>query len=59
MPACWTMICCKYTHKQICSTKGLDDLGLFCNIPQGVLCDAGHRYDGDLKFCEDRCQRSA
>lgn len=47
----------KYTHKRDLFCKGLDDLGLVHNIPQGayyVLLDiSAFGYDSDLQFCED------
>lgn len=47
----------KYTHKRDLFCKGLDDLGLVHNIPQGayyVMLDiSAFGYDSDLKFCED------
>ena len=47
----------KYTHKRDLFCKGLDDLGLVHNVPQGayyVLMDISEfGYDSDLKFCED------
>lgn len=47
----------KYTHKRDLFCKGLDDLGLVHNIPQGayyVMLDiSSFGYDSDLQFCED------
>lgn len=47
----------KYTHKRDLFCKGLDDLGLVHNIPQGayyVMLDIfAFGYDSDLQFCED------
>lgn len=47
----------KYTHKRDLFCKGLDDLGLVYNIPQGayyVMLDiSAFGYDSDLQFCED------
>lgn len=47
----------KYTHKRDLFCKGLDDLGLVHNIPQGayyVMLDiSAFSYDSDLQFCED------
>lgn len=47
----------KYTHKRDLFCKGLDDLGLVHNIPQGayyVMLDiSAFGYDSDLQFCED------
>lgn len=47
----------KYTHKRDLFCKGLDDLGLVHNIPQGayyVMLDiSAFDYDSDLQFCED------
>lgn len=47
----------KYTHKRDLFCKGLDDLGLVHNIPQGayyVMMDiSAFGYDSDLQFCED------
>ena len=47
----------KYTHKRDLFCKGLDDLGLVHNIPQGayyVMLDiSAFGYDSDLRFCED------
>lgn len=47
----------KYTHKRDLFCKGLDDLGLVHNIPQGayyVMLDiSAFGYDNDLQFCED------
>lgn len=47
----------KYTHKRDLFCKGLDDLGLVQNIPQGayyVMLDiSAFGYDSDLQFCED------
>ena len=47
----------KYTHKRNLFCKGLDDLGLVHNVPQGayyVLLDISEfGYDSDLTFCED------
>lgn len=47
----------KYTHKRDLFCKGLDDLGLVHNIPQGayyVMLDISvFGYDSDLQFCED------
>lgn len=47
----------KYTHKRDLFCKGLDDLGLIHNIPQGayyVMLDiSAFGYDSDLQFCED------
>lgn len=47
----------KYTHKRDLFCKGLDDLGLAHNIPQGayyVMLDiSAFGYDSDLQFCED------
>lgn len=47
----------KYTHKRDLFCKGLDDLGLVHNIPQGayyVMPDiSAFGYDSDLQFCED------
>jgi len=47
----------KYTHKRNLFCKGLDDLGLVHNIPQGayyVMLDiSAFGYDSDLQFCED------
>ena len=47
----------KYTHKRDLFFKGLDDLGLVHNIPQGayyVMLDiSAFGYDSDLQFCED------
>ena len=47
----------KYTHKRDLFCKGLDDLGLVLNIPQGayyVMLDiSAFGYDSDLQFCED------
>ena len=47
----------KYTHKRDLFCKGLDDLGLVHNIPQGayyVMLDiSAFGYDSDLQFGED------
>jgi kynurenine--oxoglutarate transaminase len=47
----------KYTYKRDLFCKGLDDLGLVHNIPQGayyVMLDiSAFGYDSDLQFCED------
>ena len=47
----------KYTHKRDLFCKGLDDLGLVHNIPQGayyVMLDiSAFGYDSELQFCED------
>ena len=47
----------KYTHKRDLFCKGLDDLGLVHNIPQGayyvMLNISAFGYDSDLQFCED------
>lgn len=47
----------KYTHKRDLFCKGLDDLCLVHNIPQGayyVMLDiSAFGYDSDLQFCED------
>ena len=47
----------KYTHKRDLFCKGLDDLGLVHNIPQGayyVMLDiSAFGYDSDRQFCED------
>lgn len=47
----------KYTHKRDLFCKGLDDLGLVHNIPQGayyVMLDiSAFGYDSDLQFCEN------
>ena len=47
----------KYTHKRDLFCKGLDDLGLVHNIPQGayyVMLDiSAFGYDSDLQFCEE------
>lgn len=47
----------KYTHKRDLFCKGLDDLGLVHNIPQGayyvILDISAFGYDSDLQFCED------
>lgn len=47
----------KYTHKRDLFCKGLDDLGLVHNVPQGayyVMMDISEfGYDSDLTFCED------
>lgn len=47
----------KYPHKRDLFCKGLDDLGLVHNIPQGayyVMLDiSAFGYDSDLQFCED------
>ena len=47
----------KYTHKRDLFCKGLDDLGLVHNIPQGayyVMLDiSAFGYDSDLQFCGD------
>lgn len=47
----------KYTHKRDLFCKGLDDLGLVHNIPQGayyVMLDiSAFGYDSDPQFCED------
>lgn len=47
----------KYTHKRDLFCKGLDDLGLVHNIPQGayyVMLDiSAFGYDSDLQFCAD------
>lgn len=47
----------KYAHKRELFCKGLDDLGLVHNIPQGayyVMLDiSAFGYDSDLQFCED------
>ncbi len=47
----------KYTHKRDLFCKGLDDLGLVHNVPQGayyVMMDISEfGYDSDLKFCEE------
>lgn len=47
----------KYTHKRDLFCKGLDNLGLVHNIPQGayyVMLDiSAFGYDSDLQFCED------
>ena len=47
----------KYTHKRDLFCKGLDDLGLVHNIPQGayyVMLDISvFGYDSDLQFCKD------
>ena len=47
----------KYTHKRDLFCKGLDDLGLVHNIPQGayyVMLDiSAFGDDSDLQFCED------
>lgn len=47
----------KYTHKRDLFCKGLDDLGLVHNIPQGayymMLDISAFGYDSDLQFCED------
>lgn len=47
----------KYTHKRNLFCKGLDDLDLVHNVPQGayyVLLDISEfGYDSDLTFCED------
>ena len=47
----------KYTHKRDLFCKGLDDLGLVHNIPQGayyVMLDiSAFGYVSDLQFCED------
>ena len=47
----------KYTQKRDLFCKGLDDLGLVHNIPQGayyVMLDiSAFGYDSDLQFCED------
>ena len=47
----------KYTHKRDLFCKGLDDLGLTHNVPQGayyVMLDISEfGYASDLQFCED------
>ena len=47
----------KYTHKKELFLKGLDDLNIVHNDPEGayyVLMDISEfGYDSDLKFCED------
>ena len=47
----------KYTHKKELFLKGLDDLHIVHNDPEGayyVLMDISRfGYDSDLKFCED------
>ncbi len=47
----------KYTHKRDLFCKGLDDIGLIHNVPQGayyIMMDISEfGYDDDLKFCED------
>ena len=47
----------KYTHKRDLFCKGLDNLGLVHNVPQGayyVMMDISEfGYDSDLKFCEE------
>ena len=47
----------KYTHKKELFLKGLDDLHIIHNDPEGayyVLLDISEfGYDSDLKFCED------
>lgn len=47
----------KYTHKKELFLKGLDDLGIVHNDPEGayyVLLDIReYGYDSDLPFCED------
>lgn len=47
----------KYTHKRDLFCKGLDDLGLVHNIPQGayyvMLNISAFGYDSNLQFCED------
>lgn len=47
----------KYTHKRDLFCKGLDDIGLVHNVPQGayyIMMDISEfGYDDDLKFCED------
>ena len=47
----------KYTHKKELFLKGLDDLHIVHNDPEGayyVLLDISEfGYDSDLKFCED------
>ena len=47
----------KYTHKRDLFCKGLDDLHLTHNVPQGayyVMLDISEfGYDSDLQFCED------
>ena len=50
----------KYTHKKELFLKGLDDLHIVHNDPEGayyVLLDISEfGYDSDLKFCEDLAQ---
>ncbi|MGN1381187.1 MAG: pyridoxal phosphate-dependent aminotransferase [Eubacterium sp.] len=50
-----------YTHKRDLFLKGLDDIGLKHNIPQGayyVMVDiSDYGYDDDLKFCEDLAEK--
>jgi aminotransferase len=47
----------KYTHKKDLFLRGLDDLGIVHNDPQGayyVMMDIReYGYDSDLRFCED------
>lgn len=50
-----------YTHKRDLFLKGLDDIGLVHNFPQGayyVMVDVSEfGYDDDLKFCEDLAEK--
>ena len=50
----------KYTHKKELFLKGLDDLHIIHNDPEGaynVLLDISEfGYDSDLKFCEDQAR---
>ena len=52
----------KYSHKRDLFLKGLDDLGLTHNTPEGayyVLLDiSAFGYASDLEFCEDLAQKA-
>ena len=53
----YDVLLAKYTHKKKLFLKGLDDLHIIHNDPEGayyVLLDISEfGYDSDLKFCED------
>lgn len=50
-----------YTHKRDLFLKGLDEIGLVHNVPQGayyILMDISEfGYDSDLKFCETLAEK--
>ena len=61
-PDYYDALLAKYSHKRDLFLKGLDDLGLTHNTPEGayyVLLDiSAFGYASDLEFCEDLAQKA-